>query len=112
MKQAPKKEQTEYQEIQKQFTNAKKSLKWEIDNACRKDYFFRIHSKMMKRQLERKQQLTVIEMDFKDVETIIEYQLEDGTLVQQVLCDLSKDLSPQEIVSWEILAMPLIFRRR
>jgi hypothetical protein len=44
-------------------------LKDEIEAACRKDYFFRIHNEMMKRQL-------VEEEEEKDIEPVIQHQLE------------------------------------
>ncbi|PVH72161.1 hypothetical protein DL98DRAFT_553311 [Cadophora sp. DSE1049] len=80
----------------------------EIEDAYRKDYFFRIHNEMMKRQLKREQHLTTVEEDVKDVEPGIEHQLEERTQLQQVLCDLSIDLSPQEVVARKILAINLM----
>jgi len=108
IKQAPKKKGKEYSDLEGKLRNAKRDLKREIDDACRKDYFFRIHNEMMKRQLEREQHLTAVGKDVKDVEPGIEHQLEERTQLQQVLCDLSKDLSPQDVVARKILAINLM----
>ena len=35
----------------------------------------------------------------EDVEPVIEHQLAERTQLQQILCDFSRDLSPQDIVS-------------
>jgi hypothetical protein len=101
IKRAPKRIGKEHDDLRKQLTNAKKSLKGEIENAYRKDYFFRIHNEMMKRQLEK----TVEE---EDVEPVIQHQLEERTRLQQILCDLSRDLKPQDIVSRKVLAINLM----
>jgi hypothetical protein len=56
----------------------------------RKDYFFYIYNKIIKRQLNRPLNKTVVE---KEAKPIIEHQLKERTHLQLVLCDLSKDLS-------------------
>ena len=108
IKQAPKEDRIEYQDLQKQFKGAKKSLKREIDDANRKEYFFSIHNEMMKRQLERQQNPVVLKNDEADVEPVYVYQLQERAQLQQVLCDLSKDLNPQEIRARKILAVDLM----
>jgi len=108
IKRAPKKKGKEYSDLEGKLRNAKRDLKREMDNACRKDYFFRIHNEMMKRQLDREQHLPTVERDVKDVEPGIEYQLEERKRLQEVLCDLSKDLSPHEVVARKILAINLM----
>ena len=85
IKQAPKQDQIGYQNLQKQLTSAKKSLKKEIDNAKRKDYFFSIHNEMLKRQLERQQNPAVLENDEADIEPVYVYQLQERARLQQVL---------------------------
>jgi len=98
IKRAPKKIKKEHKDLGKELTNAKKSLRDDIDKAYRKDYFFRIHNEMMKRQLEKT-------VEKEDVEPIIQHQLEERTRLQQILCDFSKDLKPQNIVSRKVLAI-------
>ena len=51
----------------------------------------------MKRQLQRHLDKTVVEADAEDAEDVkpvIKHQLKERTRLQQVLCNLSKDLSP------------------
>jgi hypothetical protein len=102
IKRAPKQKQKEHEELGKQLRNATKSFKSEIEDAIRKDYFYRIHNEMMKRQLQRHLDKAVIE---EDPEPAVEHQLAERMRVQQLLCDLSKDLSPHDIVARKILAI-------
>ena len=97
IKHAPKKEVTEYQDLQKQLTSAKKSLKTEIDDAQRKDYFFSIHNVMMKHQLDRQHNSALVENDEADIVPLIVHQLYERTQLQQVLCDLSKNPRPSRV---------------
>ena len=106
IRQAPKKVGNEYKDLGKQLKNAKKSLKDEMKDAYRKDYFFQIHNEMMKRQLNRQLNKAVVE-EVEEVEPVIEHQLVERTQLQQVLCDLSTDLSPQDIVSRKVSAINL-----
>lgn len=53
---------------------------------------------MMERQLDN----TVEE---EDTEPIIQHQLEEWTQLQQTICDFSRDLKPQDIVSRKVLAI-------
>ncbi|KAH9203768.1 hypothetical protein DL95DRAFT_418785 [Leptodontidium sp. 2 PMI_412] len=88
----------------KELKAATKSLEDELEAEHRKDYFFYIHNEMMKRQLNRPLNGTVVE---DGAEPVIEHQLEERTQLQLVLCDLSKDLSPQAIVARKISAVNL-----
>jgi hypothetical protein len=111
IKRAPEKKRTELDGLRKQLTNTKKSLRTEIEDAYRKDYFFQIHNEMMKRQLQRHLDKSVVEEgaeDVEEVEPVVEHQLEERTRLQQVLCDLSKDLSSQAIVVRKVLAINLM----
>jgi hypothetical protein len=105
IKRAPKQTQKEHEELGKQVRNATKSFKTEIEAANRKDYFYRIHNEMMKRQLQRYLDKPVVEEEAEDPEPVVQHQLEERMRVQRLLCDLSKDLSPQDIVSRKILAI-------
>ncbi|RFU29061.1 hypothetical protein B7463_g7279, partial [Scytalidium lignicola] len=108
---APKKRQQEHYDLQKRLINAKKSLETEINEMQRKDYFFQIHNEMMKKQLQRHLDKTSGKEDPEDVEDpepVIEHQLRERTQLQQVLCDLSKSLSPQAVVTRKVLAINLM----
>jgi Protein of unknown function (DUF3435) len=106
IKRAPKKVGKEYEDLRKKLKNAKKSLEDEIEDAYRKDYFFQIHNEMMKRQLNRQLNKAVVE-EVEEVEPVIEHQLAERTQLQQVLCDFSTGLSPQDIVSRKVSAINL-----
>jgi hypothetical protein len=98
----------DYGDLCKQLTNARKSLQREIKDAYRKDYFFRIHNEMMKRQLLGPVAYRDLRADIRASAHTIEHQLEERTRLQQVLCDLSKDLSPQAIVARKVSAINLM----
>jgi hypothetical protein len=59
---------------------------------------------MMQRQLQRHLDTAEGE-DTEDPEPPVEHQLQERMRVQRLLCHLSKDLSPQDIVSRKILAV-------
>jgi hypothetical protein len=105
---APKKKAKEYKDLGKQLTNAKKSLKTEIEDAYRKDYFFRVHNEVIKIQLKRQLNTIVAAEVEEEAEPVIEHQLEEQTQLQQILCDLSKDLSPRAIVCRKVSAINLM----
>ena len=72
-----------------------------MKNAYRKDYFFRIHNEMMKIQLKRPLNKTAVE---DEVEPLVEHQLKERTQLQRIICDFSKGLSPEAIVSRKVSA--------
>ncbi|KAH8586496.1 hypothetical protein B0O99DRAFT_62841 [Bisporella sp. PMI_857] len=53
IKRAPKEKRKEHEDLRKQLTNMKKSLRTEMEDAHRKNCFFQIHDKMTKKQLQR-----------------------------------------------------------
>jgi hypothetical protein len=101
---APVQEQNEHKELRSQLKNAKKGFKTEMDEAYRKDYFYPVHNVMMKRQLQRHLDAGDDE-DAEEPEPPIEHQLAERMRVQELICDIVKDLSPEEIVSHKILAV-------
>lgn len=101
---APAYRQNEHKELCDERKNAIKSFKTEMNNAYRKDYFYQVHNVMMKRQLQRNLDMRD-DAIAEDSEPPIEHQLTERMRVQQLLCDLKKDLSLQEIVSRKILAI-------
>ncbi|PVH69879.1 hypothetical protein DL98DRAFT_578123 [Cadophora sp. DSE1049] len=100
---APKEIRETHKKLGQQLKAATKSLEDELEAEHRKDYFFYIHNEMMKRQLNRPLNETVEEA----AEPVIEHQLEERTRLQLVLCDLSKDLSPQAIVARKVSTVNL-----
>jgi hypothetical protein len=104
IKRAPKEISEAHKKLAQQLKAATKSLEAELEAEHRKDYFFYIHNEMMKRQLNRPLNETVVE---EEAEPVIEHQLEERTRLQLVLCDLSKDLSPEAIVARKVYTINL-----
>jgi hypothetical protein len=105
IKRAPKEIREAHKKLGQQLKAATKSLEDELEAEHRKDYFFYIHNEMMKRQLNRPLNETVVE---EEAEPVIEHQLEERTRLQLVLCDLSRDLSPQAVVARKVYAINLM----
>ncbi|KAH8586626.1 hypothetical protein B0O99DRAFT_602324 [Bisporella sp. PMI_857] len=108
---APKEKRKKHEDFRKQLTNTKKSLRTEIENVYRKDYFFQIYNEIMKKQLQRHLDKTVVEKDAKNaknVEPVVEHQLEKRTQLQQVFCDFFKHFSFYAIVARKVSAINLI----
>ncbi|KAK0105971.1 hypothetical protein ONS95_004480 [Cadophora gregata] len=99
---APKEVREAHKKLGQQLKAATKSLEDELEAEHRKDYFYYIYNEMMKRQLNRPLNKTVVE-----AEPVIEHQLEERTRLQLVLCDLSKNLSSQAIVARKVCAINL-----
>jgi hypothetical protein len=77
-----------------------------MNDAYRKDYFYQVHNIMIKRQLQRNLDLDVGDDEVaEDLEPLIAHELAERVRVQQLLCDLETDLSPEKIVSRKILAI-------
>jgi hypothetical protein len=101
---APPPQQNVHKELRNELKNAKKGFKTEMNEAYRKNYFYQVHNVMMKRQLQRSLDMGG-DAVAEDPEPPIEHQLAERMRVQQLLCDLKKDLSPEKIVSRKILAI-------
>jgi hypothetical protein len=102
IKYAPEKERQEHKDCRQRLTNAKKNLTDLLNDACRRDYFTRVHDVMM--EMQRNQTMVEEPGD----EPMVQHQLEERNRLQKVLCDFSRDLSPQEIVSRKVLATNLL----
>jgi hypothetical protein len=103
---APKAIRKQYEDVRKSLTNTKKSLKDEIEKEFRKDYFFRVHNEMMKKQLHR--QSSNAAGDKEDDTPLLQYQLNERNQLQRILCDFSKKQNQQDIVSRKISAINLM----
>lgn len=99
---APEEKRQEHKHLQQRLKNAKKSLTDELNVAHRRDYFFRVHNVMMKMSLDQ----AVIEEPGN--EPMVQHELEERNLLQVVLCDFSRDLTPPEIVSRKVTAITLL----
>jgi Tfp pilus assembly protein PilO len=90
----------DYHSLGRQIAKLTKSRDNEIKKEYRRDYFHRIHNEEMERQLKK-----VVKDEY--VEPIILHQLPERTQLQEVICDLSKDLTTDEFVSCRIRAINL-----
>lgn len=102
IKHAPKAVRQEYSELKKRLKNEKKSIEDELHVEYRKDYDFRAHNEMMKMQLNP----SAIQ-ESSSCRPIIQHQLIERTQLQQVLCDFSKNLTSQEVISRKVAAIKL-----
>ncbi|KAM3080998.1 hypothetical protein ACMFMG_004957 [Clarireedia jacksonii] len=105
IKYTPSATRKQYEDLRKQLTNTKKSLKDKIENEFRKDYFFRIHNKIIKKQLNRQPSKTTEEIESIPV---LHHQLKERHELQQILCDFSKGMSHYEINSRKVAAINLM----
>ncbi|KAI9729334.1 MAG: hypothetical protein M1818_008541 [Claussenomyces sp. TS43310] len=91
----------EYQQLGSRINALQKKRDREIKQEYRRHYFYRIHNEEMERQLNQ-----VARDDY--VEPVVQHQLPERAQLQAVLCDLSKDLSPSDIVIRRIRAIDLM----
>ena len=102
VKRAPQKEAKEYQDLGRQLISAKKSFKDEITREFKRDYIFRFHNELMKRQLDKSIVADVY------VEPVVQHQLEERTQLQRILCDFSMDLSMKDMIRRKTRAINLM----
>jgi hypothetical protein len=96
---APDDKRREHKDLQQRLKNAKKSLTDELDAAYRRDYFFRVHNEMMKMSLD---QATIEE---PGDEPMVQHELEERNRLREVLCDFSRNLTSEEILSRKVSAV-------
>jgi hypothetical protein len=77
-----------------------KTREQELKKEYRRDYFYRIHNEELERQLKKDK---VVADTY--VEPVIQHQLRERTQLQKIMCNLSKDLSPHDIVMRRIRAI-------
>ena len=102
VKRAPRKEAKEYRDLGRQLTSARKSFKDEITREFKRDYIFRFHNELMKRQLDK----TIVTDVY--VEPVVQHQLEERTQLQRTLCDFSMDLSMKDMIHRKTRAINLM----
>jgi hypothetical protein len=98
---APPEIRKECEQLRRQIDSLQKQHDRAIKIEFRRDYFDRIHDEELERQLKK-----VPTNEY--VEPIVHHQLPERTRVQEVLCDLSRDLSPSKIISRRICAIDFI----
>ena len=98
---APLEIRRECEQLRLQIDSLKKQRDRAIKIEYRRDYFYRIHNEELERQLGK---TATVEY----VEPVIHHQLPERTRLQEVVCDISKDLEPSDIVSRRIRAIDLM----
>ncbi|PQE19655.1 hypothetical protein CJF31_00010054 [Rutstroemia sp. NJR-2017a BVV2] len=98
---APPAIRKECEQLRRQIDSLQKQRDRAIKIEFRRDYFDRIHDEELEKQLQK-----VPTNEY--IEPIVHHQLPERTRLQEVLCDLSRDLSPSDIVSRRIRAIDLM----
>ncbi|PQE34082.1 hypothetical protein CJF32_00010770 [Rutstroemia sp. NJR-2017a WRK4] len=91
----------EYEQLRQQINSFQKQRDRAVKIEFRRDYFEHIHNKELERQLKKVP-------TNKYIEPIVCHQLPERTRLQQVLCNLSRDMNQSDIVSRRICAIDLI----
>ncbi|RAL59974.1 hypothetical protein DID88_000600 [Monilinia fructigena] len=98
---APLEIRKECEQLRRQIDSLQKQRDRAIKIEFRRDYFDRIHDEELERQLKK-----VSTNEY--VEPIVHHQLPERTRLQEVLCDLSRDKSPSDIVDCRIRTIDLM----
>jgi hypothetical protein len=98
---APPEIRQECEQLRRQIDSLEKQREREIKMEYRRDYFYRIHIEELERQLSKVAAV-------KYIEPVVHHQLPERTQLQEVICDLSKDLSPSDVVSRRVRAIDLM----
>lgn len=98
---APPEIREECEQLRRQIVSLEKQRERAIKVEYRREYFYRIHNEELERQL------TKVASD-KYIEPVVHHQLPERAWLQEVICDLSKDLSPSDVVSRRVRAIDLM----
>lgn len=98
---APPEIRKECEQLRRQIDSLQKQRDRAIKIEFRRQYFVRIHDEELERQLKK-----VPTNEY--VKPIVHHQLPERTLLQEVLCDLSRDESPSDIISRRIRTIDLM----
>jgi len=99
--QAPPEIREECEQLRRQIASLEKQREQAIKVEYRREYFYRIHNEELERQLKR------VKQD-KYIEPVVHHQLPERARLQEVICDLSKDLGPHDIVSRRVRSIDLM----
>lgn len=102
---APLEIRKECEQLRRQIDSLQKQRDRAIKVEYRRDYFDRIHNEELKRQLQKVSTNNYIE---SYIEPIIRHQLPERTRVQEILYNLSRDISSDDIISRRIRAIDSI----
>ncbi|KFZ25256.1 hypothetical protein V502_00270 [Pseudogymnoascus sp. VKM F-4520 (FW-2644)] len=90
----------EYRQLNRQIATVTKTLEQELKREYRRDYFYRIHNEELEKIIKK---VTVVAPTY--VKPVVKHQLPERTQLQEIMCDLSKDLNPRDIVMRRIRAI-------
>jgi hypothetical protein len=90
----------EYRQLNRQIATVTKTLEQELKREYRWDYFYRIHNEELEKIMKK---VTVVAPTY--VEPVVKHQLPERTQLQEIMCDLSKDLNPRDIAMRRIRAI-------
>jgi hypothetical protein len=98
---APPEIRKECEQLRRQIDSLQKQRERAIKLEYRRDYFDRIHDEELTRLLKK------VTAD-KYTEPVVYHQLPERIRLQEVICDLSKDLKPSDVVRRRIRAIDLM----
>ena len=90
----------EYRQLNRQIATVTKTFEQELKREYRRDYFYRIHNEELEKIIKK---VTVVAPTY--VEPVVKHQLPERTQLQEIMCDLSKDLNARDIVMRRIHAI-------
>jgi hypothetical protein len=90
----------EYRQLNRQIATVTKTVEQELKREYRRDYFYRIHNEELEKIIKK---VTVVTPTY--AEPVVKHQLPERTQLQDIMCDLSKDLNPRDIVMRRIRAI-------
>ncbi|ELR01970.1 hypothetical protein GMDG_05142 [Pseudogymnoascus destructans 20631-21] len=90
----------EYHQLNRQIATVTKTFEQELKREYCRDYFYRIHNEELERIIKK---VKVVTPTY--VEPVVKHQLLEWTQLQDIMCDLSKDLNACGIVIRQIHAI-------
>jgi len=102
IKRSPEKEKQEHNKLKNRLKSEQRNLGDALHDAYSKDCELQAYNEMMKMQLNPS---TIEEQGDRPK---VQHQLKERTQLEEVLCDFSRDLTPQEIVTRKVAAITLL----
>ncbi|OBT74038.1 hypothetical protein VF21_07827 [Pseudogymnoascus sp. 05NY08] len=90
----------EYRQLNRQIATVTKTFEKELKREYRRDYFYRIHNEELEKIIKKDKVVTPTY-----VEPVVKHQLPERAQLQEIMCDLSKDLNARDIVIRRIHAI-------
>jgi hypothetical protein len=90
----------EYRQLNRQIATVTKTFERQLKREYRRDYFYRIHNEELEKIIKK---VKVVTPTY--VEPVVKHQLPERAQLQEIMCDLSKDLNARDIVIRRIHAI-------